>query len=84
LPGTKIYYTLDGSNPTTTSELFKHPFTLYLPAGKSLTLRCVEVTPGGNISVPYSAIYQHVNAQIKTPQLPTVQQQSLDEAAVIP
>ncbi|MBX6380810.1 MAG: family 20 glycosylhydrolase [Thermoflavifilum aggregans] len=63
LPGTKIYYTLDGSNPTPTSPLFEKPFTLYLPAGKSLTLRCIEVTPSGNISVPYSAVYQHAAAQ---------------------
>lgn len=84
LPGTKIYYTLDGSNPTLTSELFKAPFTLYLPAGKSLTLRCIEVTPSGNISVPYSAVYQHASAQIKPAQrLKTgVQQHSRDEVAV--
>ncbi|MCL6523178.1 MAG: family 20 glycosylhydrolase [Thermoflavifilum sp.] len=60
LPGTKIYYTLDGSNPTITTQLFTKPFTLYLPAGKSLTIRCIEVTPSGNISVPYSAVYQHI------------------------
>lgn len=79
LPGTKIYYTLDGSNPTPTSELFQRPFTIYLPPGKSLTVRCIEVSPSGNISVPYSATYQHTSAQQKT-EKPLPQAKSLAEA----
>jgi hexosaminidase len=59
MPGTKIYYTLDGSIPITTSREFIKPFNVPLPQGKSIMLNCIEVTPSGNTSVDYWAKFTH-------------------------
>lgn len=60
-PGTRIFYTLDGSSPSQSSREFRYPFTLNLPQGKQINLRCIEITPSGNTSVPYSGLIMHRN-----------------------
>lgn len=69
--GAKIYYTLDGSEPTTGSTLYNGPVTISLPANKDTkTLKCIVVTPSGRKSAVYSASYlrrEYVAAQNITP-----------------
>jgi hexosaminidase len=57
-PGTHIYYTTDGSNPTTQSALYQDPIHISLEDKPEATLRLIEVTPSGNTSIVYSATYK--------------------------
>ncbi len=57
VPDSKIYYTLDGSDPTTESTLYKKPIRINLNKKPETTLNLIEVTPSGNTSVVYSAEY---------------------------
>lgn len=57
VPGTKIYYTLDGSTPTTASALYSKPIRIDLKNTPKATLNIIEVTPSGNTSIMYSAEY---------------------------
>ena len=41
--GAKIYYTLDGSNPTASSTLYNGPFTVPFELGKTVTVKAVSV-----------------------------------------
>lgn len=57
VPGTKIYYTLDGSTPTTGSALYGKPLRIDLKNTPKTTLNIIEVTPTGRTSIMYSAEY---------------------------
>jgi hexosaminidase len=57
-PGTRIYYTTDGSDPTPQSTLYQDPIRISLDAKPETTLRLIEVTPSGNTSIIYSATYK--------------------------
>lgn len=57
-PGTHIYYTTDGSEPTTQSALYQDPIHISLEDKPEVTLRLIEVTPSGNTSIVYSATYK--------------------------
>ncbi|HUX84176.1 MAG TPA: family 20 glycosylhydrolase [Chitinophagaceae bacterium] len=56
LAGTRIFYSLD-SAATVTSPLYSGPITLSLQVNKPDTLNVVEVSPAGNTSVDYRAVY---------------------------
>lgn len=57
VPGTRIYYTLDGSDPTMGSGLYTTPIRIDLKGAPQRILNVLEVTPGGNTSIVYSATY---------------------------
>jgi hexosaminidase len=56
VPGAKIYYALD-SNASLSSTLYTAPIDLSLKVNSPDTLNLIEVTPSGNTSVMYSAVY---------------------------
>lgn len=59
--GASIYYTLDGTNPTTTSTKYTSPFPLAVdPAGeniKTYTVKAIGVKDGMNNSEVFTAVY---------------------------
>jgi hexosaminidase len=57
VPGTKIYYTLDGSDPTMQSALYKEAIRVNLKTKPVVKLNVIQVTPSGNTSLVYSADY---------------------------
>ncbi len=57
VPGTKIYYTLDGSDPTMHSALYKEAIRISLKTKPVVKLNVIQVTPSGNTSLVYSADY---------------------------
>ena len=58
VPGTQMYFTLDGSVPTSASARYSEPIRLNLSESAPVRLRLIEVTPSGNTSVPYEADYK--------------------------
>ena len=57
VPGTIIYYTLDGSDPATHSALYKELVCINLKTKPTVRLNIIQVTPPGNTSVLYRADY---------------------------
>jgi hexosaminidase len=55
IPGSQIYYTLDGSAPTDQSARYQLPFQVPLQADKKTILNLIVVTPAGQRSVVYGA-----------------------------
>ncbi len=55
MPGAKIFYTLDGREPTPTATEYKAPFEVTLSQGETKELRTVVVTPSGRRSITYAA-----------------------------
>jgi hexosaminidase len=55
IPGSRIYYTLDGSEPTADSLLYGMPFEVSLPPDQKKSLNLVVVTPAGRRSMVYGA-----------------------------
>lgn len=52
----KIFYTLDGSNPTESSKLYEKPFDLELKPNEKIELKTIVVNEIGRKSVPYAAV----------------------------
>jgi hexosaminidase len=55
VPGSQIYYTLDGSTPTDQSPRYQMPFQVPLQPDQKTLLNLVVVTPRGRRSVVYTA-----------------------------
>lgn len=53
----KIYYTLDGSTPDVTSNLFTAPVTFDVAKDEVKTVKTIVVTPSGRKSSVYAATY---------------------------
>ena len=56
IPGSAIYYTTDGSEPDTRSELYTEPLTL--EPGEDILLKSVTVMPGGRKSAVMTGIFR--------------------------
>ncbi|ASZ11512.1 beta-N-acetylhexosaminidase [Chitinophaga sp. MD30] len=53
--GAKMYYTTDGTIPTTASQLYTQPIRLDLTSGQPVVVKCITVTSSGRQSATYSA-----------------------------
>ncbi|HEY7642714.1 MAG TPA: family 20 glycosylhydrolase [Steroidobacteraceae bacterium] len=58
IPGSRVHYTLDGSEPTTDSLLYTGPFQVSLPPEQKKSLNTIVVTPAGRRSMVYGATFQ--------------------------
>ncbi|HKQ12634.1 MAG TPA: family 20 glycosylhydrolase [Steroidobacteraceae bacterium] len=58
IPGSRVYYTLDGSEPTADSSLYEIPFQVALQPEQKKSLNLVVVTPAGRSSRVYGATFQ--------------------------
>ncbi|HVF45960.1 MAG TPA: family 20 glycosylhydrolase, partial [Pyrinomonadaceae bacterium] len=54
-PGTKLYYSIDGSTPDERSALYTKPIEISLTDGQSATLKTIVVNGAGRKSVVYAA-----------------------------
>lgn len=52
----KIFYTIDGSNPTNTSKEYEKPIELNLKQNEQIEIKTIVVNEAGRKSVPYAAI----------------------------
>ncbi len=66
LPGARITYTLDGTEPGRTSPGYARPFALDLSNGP-VTIRARAFTSSGRASAPAQATFRH--AELRTPDL---------------
>ncbi|MEQ1604324.1 MAG: family 20 glycosylhydrolase [Pyrinomonadaceae bacterium] len=55
MPGTKVFYTVDGSNPTENSTLYTKPIEITLADGQSVTVKTIVQIPTRRKSVVYTA-----------------------------
>lgn len=62
-PGSVVYYTLDGSEPTGSSTLYTVPFIV----GSTCTLKCIAVAPGFAPSAVVSAAFTITTPKVGTP-----------------
>src|SRR5215469_3019010 len=56
-PGSRIYYTLDGSLPNDHSRRYQSPFEIPMAENDKTVLDLVVVTPGGRRSIAYGATF---------------------------
>ena len=67
-----IYYTTDGSNPTTSSTKYTDPFSINLDANNaSVTVKAISVVDGQGNSAVASKTFTHAD-QVPNPGVPTI------------
>jgi len=52
VPGTTIYYTLNGSMPTDHSQRYQKPIAVSFPSSHGMQVRCIAITQSGKASAP--------------------------------
>jgi hexosaminidase len=57
VPQAAMYYTLDGSYPTTSSQQYMTPISIALNPGQEVRIRVITVLANGRTSVPAEATY---------------------------
>jgi hexosaminidase len=57
IPGSQIYYTLDGTTPTDQSSRYREPFQVPLEVNRKAVLNVLVVSPGERRSVVYGATF---------------------------
>lgn len=57
VPEAAMYYTLDGSYPTTSSQRYMTPISIALNPGQEVRIRVITVLANGRTSVPAEATY---------------------------
>jgi hexosaminidase len=55
--GAALYYSLDGYEPDETTKRYTGPVRIPVPAGRSVTLRTLTITPAGRRSAPTRTIF---------------------------
>lgn len=63
-PHAALYYTVDGSQPTATSQRYTTPLVVPLEPGRAVIVRVVTILASGRVSVPAQAVYQRKGAAI--------------------
>ncbi|MNR44894.1 hypothetical protein D3C85_1636900 [compost metagenome] len=66
MPGSKIYYTFDGTRPSELAALYTKPIKTTVSKGKKLVLKTIVVTPSGKQSVVKEIILNNGAADVKT------------------
>jgi hexosaminidase len=56
IPGSKLFYTLDGSEPGENSKLYAAPFDIKLKPGERIDLKVAVVTPDKRKSITHSGV----------------------------
>ena len=70
LPKAKIYYTTDGSDPTTSSTEYTEPFTVY----NVCTVKASAIAEGYTLSAP-AEMFVDIKSQPATPQISSVEEE---------
>lgn len=65
IPGSKIYYTMDGFRPAETATLYKGEFKINVPQGQKKTLKTIVIMPSGKRSVVTETIYNNGAPEVK-------------------
>ncbi|MEQ7801573.1 family 20 glycosylhydrolase [Pedobacter sp. ASV1-7] len=66
MPGSKIYYTFDGTRPSELAALYTKPIKTTVSKGKKLVLKTIVITPSGKQSVVKETILNNGAADVKT------------------
>jgi hexosaminidase len=57
IAGSRVYYTMDGSEPTERSKLYKDGIGLFIETGERIDLKTIVVLPSGRKSSVYGATF---------------------------
>lgn len=66
MPGSKIYYTFDGTRPSELAALYTKPIKTNVAKGKKLVLKTIVIAPSGKQSVVKETILNNGAADVKT------------------
>lgn len=80
--GTTVHYTTDGSEPDTTSPVYRIPITMWVKKGETATLKTMVVNAAGRKSVVYAATI--VNGRMLEPVTLTESKPGVNYEMVVP